>query len=202
MTSGSPLALTVLALLHYRPLHPYGIQQLVRRWGKDQVVNVAQRTTLYRTIERLEGGGLIRAVEVNRHQGYPERTIYEVTDRGRATAREWMRNMLAVPRNEYPSFPAAVSNMLLLERSAMVEALSARSAALRALVDQTAGELRAAKRVGAPRITSLETELSLTTMRAELRWVDQVVSDLESGRLDWDMAELQSLAERVSAVGE
>jgi hypothetical protein len=37
----SPLALTVLALLHYQPLHPYGIQRLIKQWGKDQVVNVS-----------------------------------------------------------------------------------------------------------------------------------------------------------------
>ena len=48
----SPLALTVLALLHYQPLHPYGIQRLIKQWGKDQVVNVEQRTSLYRTIEQ------------------------------------------------------------------------------------------------------------------------------------------------------
>src|SRR5215510_9544434 len=50
---GSPLALTVLALLHYRPLHPYGVQRLIQQWGKDQVVNVGQRASLYRTIDRL-----------------------------------------------------------------------------------------------------------------------------------------------------
>ena len=55
----SPLALTVLGMLHTRPLHPYGIQRLIKQWGKDQVVNVGQRTALYRTIERLEDGGLI-----------------------------------------------------------------------------------------------------------------------------------------------
>ena len=41
----SPLALTVLGMLHTRPLHPYGIQRLIKQWGKDQVVNVGQRTT-------------------------------------------------------------------------------------------------------------------------------------------------------------
>src|SRR5690348_17934738 len=59
----SPLALTVLALLHYQPLHPYGIQRLIKQWGKDQVVNVEQRTSLYRTIERLLAAGLIAVRE-------------------------------------------------------------------------------------------------------------------------------------------
>jgi len=51
------LALTVLALLQYKPLHPYGIQRLIKQWGKDQVVNVSQRASLYRVIERLEEAG-------------------------------------------------------------------------------------------------------------------------------------------------
>src|SRR5215468_1035675 len=59
----SPLALTVLALLHYQPLHPYGIQRLIKQWGKDQVVNVEQRTSLYRTIERLLAAGLITVTD-------------------------------------------------------------------------------------------------------------------------------------------
>ena len=62
----SPLALTVLALLHYQPLHPYGIQRLIKQWGKDQVVNVEQRTSLYRTIERLLAAGLIAVRETGR----------------------------------------------------------------------------------------------------------------------------------------
>ena len=68
----SPLALTVLALLHYQPLHPYGIQRLIKQWGKDQVVNVEQRTSLYRTIERLLAAGLITVRETERDPRYPE----------------------------------------------------------------------------------------------------------------------------------
>jgi DNA-binding PadR family transcriptional regulator len=200
-TRSSPLALTVLSLLHYRPLHPYGVQQLVRRWGKDEVVNVAQRTTLYRTIERLEKDGLIRTAEVNRNHRYPERTIYEVTDLGRKTAREWMLTMLAVPKAEYPEFPAALSNLLLLDRAEMVEALSARRDALQKLTDEAARSVKSAKRVGLPRITSLETEYSLAMHLAELKWVGQLVRDLESGSLDWDDEELRAIAEHLTTAG-
>ncbi|MEV6537094.1 helix-turn-helix transcriptional regulator, partial [Streptomyces sp. NPDC051639] len=105
----SPLALTVLALLHYKPLHPYGIQRLVKDWGKEQVVNVRQRASLYRTIERLNGDGLITVRETGRDQQYPERTVYEVTDAGRETARAWLEEMLSAPKEEFPEFPAALS---------------------------------------------------------------------------------------------
>src|SRR5579872_6279626 len=108
----SPLALTVLGMLHPQPLHPYGIQRLIKQWGKDQVVNVGQRTSLYRTIERLQAAGLVRVADTERDHQYPERTVYEITDAGRAATREWLEEMLAVPKNDFPEFPVALSHVL------------------------------------------------------------------------------------------
>ena len=115
----------MLALLHYQPLHPYGIQRLIKQWGKDQVVNVEQRTSLYRTIERLLAAGLIAVRETGRDPRYPERTVYEVTEAGRQTARRWLEEMLAEPRQEYPEFPAALSHVLMLEPAELAEVLRA-----------------------------------------------------------------------------
>src|SRR2546430_10550533 len=89
----SPLALTVLALLHAQPLHPYGIQRLIKQWGKDVVVNVGQRASLYRTIDRLRDSGLITVRETSRDQLYPERTVYQLTDAGRTVTRHWLEEM-------------------------------------------------------------------------------------------------------------
>ena len=35
------------------PLHPYAMQRRMKFWGKDKVVDVSQRATLYKAIERL-----------------------------------------------------------------------------------------------------------------------------------------------------
>ena len=110
----SPLGLTVLGMLHTQPLHPYGIQRLIRQWGKDQVVNVGQRASLYRTIERLRAAGLVSVAETERDHQYPERTVYKITDAGRAATREWLEEMLAVPRHEFPEFPVALSHVMML----------------------------------------------------------------------------------------
>ena len=72
------------------------------------MVNVGQRTSLYRTIERLEESGLVAVLATGRDQQYPERTVYEITDAGRAVTREWLAEMLAVPKSEFPEFPAAL----------------------------------------------------------------------------------------------
>ncbi|TDU03219.1 PadR family transcriptional regulator [Streptomyces sp. 846.5] len=190
----SPLALTVLSLLSYKPLHPYGVQRLIKQWGKDQVVNVGQRTGLYRTIDRLLAAGLIAVRETGRDQQYPERTVYEITDEGRATARAWLIEMLRTPKQEFPEFPAALSQLLLLEPAEMLAALDDRrdrlAASLRAM-DATAAT-EAAR--GLPRITMLESEYLQAVTAAELTWLDGVVDDLRSGRLVWSVEQLMAFA--------
>ncbi|QRX95440.1 PadR family transcriptional regulator [Streptomyces noursei] len=187
----SPLGLTVLTLLHHRPLHPYGIQQLLKEWGKEQVVNVGQRAGLYRTIERLQTGGLITVRHTERDQQYPERTVYEVTDEGRAVTRQWLEQMLAVPKAEFPVFPAALSNMLMLspdEVAPILERRRKRLAAQRAELERQ----NAAAPAGLPRITLIENEYLLAVVGAEERWLQGVLDDLRDGSLTWSPEMLEA----------
>jgi DNA-binding PadR family transcriptional regulator len=192
----SPLALTVLALLQYQPLHPYGIQRLIKQWGKDQVVNVEQRTSLYRTIERLLTAGLIAVRETERDPRYPERTVYELTDAGRLTARRWLEEMLAEPRQEYPEFPAALSHGLMLEPAELAEVLDRRAQRLAEMLAALDANAAAEAGHGLLRIAMLETEYQRAVLAAEARWVARVVGELRSGELTWSAEELLASAGR------
>ncbi|WP_377272551.1 PadR family transcriptional regulator [Peterkaempfera sp. SMS 1(5)a] len=195
----SPLALTVLCLLIYRPLHPYGIQRLIKQWGKDQVVNVSQRASLYRTIERLHSAGLIAVRETGRDQLYPERTVYELTAAGRETAHAWMLEMLSTPRQEYPEFPAALSYLMLLAPEEIAEALGRRADALERSLASAEAAQQMHRQSGLPRITSLEDEYLHAVASAELRWIRSVLTDLREGRLDWSPEQLLAYAAGVEA---
>lgn len=93
----SPVALAILALLEEEPMHPYRMQQLLKERGKDEVINVRQRTSIYQTIDRLLRDGLIAVRETLKEPGKPDRTVYESTEDGRKLFREWLRDMLSVP---------------------------------------------------------------------------------------------------------
>ncbi|GAA3425429.1 PadR family transcriptional regulator [Streptosporangium sandarakinum] len=189
---GSPLALTVLALLHHKPLHPYGMQRLIKQWGKDQVVNVGQRTGLYRAIDRLHAAGLIAVRETGRDQQYPERTVYEVTDAGRRVAKQWLCDMLAVPKQEFPQFPAALSHLLMLTPQEALDALGRRADALAATLEGYEAALE--READLPRITMLETEYLRAVTAAEAAWLRTVLDDLREGRLPWSLEILAAVA--------
>ena len=133
----SALALAILGLLEDGPLHPYGMQQLIKRWHKDEVINVGQRATLYKVINRLTDAGLIKPSGITRDHLYPERTSYELTDAGRATRQQWMAEVLSTPRNEFPEFPAGLSFIPLLTPESAHELLDSPTTALGATAGRT-----------------------------------------------------------------
>jgi len=189
----SPLGLAVLSMLVPGPLHPYGIQRLLRHWGKDEVINVGQRANLYKTINRLHEAGLIAVRQTERDQQYPERTVYELTSEGRGKAPEWLAEMLATVRSEFPPFPAALSFAMGLPPEQVQEALERRAAVLREslarieqVLDRYSGTL--------PRVTLLDDEYRRAVIAAELAWIDGVVEDLRTGALAWSEEELTRVA--------
>ncbi len=189
----SPLAVAVLSMLVPGPLHPYGIQRLIKHWDKDKVVNVGQRANLYKTIRRLHEAGLIAVRQTERDQQYPERTVYELTEDGRRQAPVWLADMLATVRNEFPRFPAALSFAMLLPPGQVMAGLEQRAAALR---EDLAGIEQALDTVpgNLPRVTLLDDEYRRAVVAAELAWIDGLLEDLRTGALTWDREQIAAAA--------
>jgi DNA-binding PadR family transcriptional regulator len=188
----SAIALATLTMLYEEPMHPYRMQQLIKERGKDEVINVTQRASLYQTINRLEREGLIAAQSVSRDENRPERTVYEPTDAGRQTMVDWMHQILSTPSPEFPDFPAALSVLAVLTPKDARQQLERRVAALEP-------ELKRLNRILAqtsflPRLFLLEMELLRANCATELKWVRSVVEDLRSGKLTWSEKWLRKMA--------
>jgi DNA-binding PadR family transcriptional regulator len=196
----TPLALAVLGLLSEAPMHPYRMLRLLKERGKDEVVNVSQRKSVYQMIDRLERIGLIRVKATAKDENRPERTVYELTDEGVSTARNWETRMLSTPGDEYPSFPAALAFLPLLEPDEALAALNARAEAIEAELTRfdkaLAGDWREV-----PRLFLLEIDYLQTALRTELDWVRKVVEELAGGSLTWDGGRLRAEAAARDAAG-
>ena len=188
----SPLGLIVLWLLVDGPKHVYGMQKLLEEQGKDRVVNVRARASLYQALERLARMGLVEVRETSRREGYPERVVYGITAAGRDAARDWLREMLATTSGEYPDFVAAVSVLFGLAPDDAREQLERRAERLAAELAATEAQLEG--NPGLPRLFLLEEEYRRAVLRAELGWLRGVIADLRGGRLTWSEEWLREVA--------
>jgi DNA-binding PadR family transcriptional regulator len=188
----SSLGLIVLWLLVEGPMHVYRMQKLLEQYGKDRVVNVRSRASLYQTIERLVRLGLVEVRETVRTEGHPDRILYAITDAGRETATEWLREMLRTTGGEYPEFIAAVSMLFGLAPDDARAQLELRAERLAAALADAESELAAHPEL--PRLFLLEEEYRRAVLEAELSWVRGVIADLREGRLTWSEQWLRGLA--------
>lgn len=189
----SALALTVLWQLMSEPMHVYRMQKLFEAQGKDRVVNVRARASIYQTIERLQRHGLVEVSQTTRVEGYPDRVEYAITDAGREVARQWLREMLRGTDGEYPEFIAALSSLFGLEPQEARSELELRAEQLAAALAETESVLTDAP-AGLPRLFLLEEEYRQALLRAELAWLDGVIADLREGRLTWTEEWLHEIA--------
>src|SRR5947209_9866795 len=105
---GNLLALAVLSYLVQRPMHPYELGRTLRDNGDARSIKF-NHGSLYMVVQQLARAGFITERETSREGQRPERTVYALTDEGRAELRDWLLELVGEPQHEYPSFVAALS---------------------------------------------------------------------------------------------
>ncbi|GAA3601281.1 PadR family transcriptional regulator [Nonomuraea rosea] len=176
---GNLLALAVLSALAQQPMHPYEIATALRGWGKDQDMDI-KWGSLYTVVRNMDKHGLIAAVESVREGRRPERTVYRITDAGRAELVDWARELVSTPVKEQPRFRAGLSVLAVLHpdeaRGLLRQRLDAVEAAIEAARDTLAGHLREV-----PRLFLVEAEYDLALQEAEAAWIRSLLTELDSG---------------------
>jgi DNA-binding PadR family transcriptional regulator len=132
----NPLALAVLAWLVMEPMHPYELGRRLQETGQDKQIKY-NRSSLYMVMEQLAKAGFIAAQQTVRDTQRPERTVYALTDAGRSELYDWMRELVAEPRHEYPHFGVALSLLSVLAPLEAAELLTRRRSVLDAEIDAT-----------------------------------------------------------------
>ena len=179
----SPLALSILELLHERPMHPYELAATMRARHHDEFVRL-NFGSLYHTVEVLERNGWVVPSEREKEGRRPERTIYRVSDAGRDVLQRAVSDILANPRREYLHFSAGLMFMHHLSAEAAVQRLEERSQALLKVItklSQILDEVQASH----TRLSVIELEHKIAVLKAERAWVDKIAKEIADGKLEW-----------------
>ena len=130
-------------------------------------------------VEQLRKAGFITEHKTVRDTQRPERTIYNITDDGRDELYDWMRALVAHPREEYPHFGVALSLLAVLSPSDSAELLSRRLVALTQQTEATRRVLRTRRR--GRRVVGVlgRREYRLALLEAERRFVTNLIESLK-----------------------
>ena len=181
-TDLSPLGICVLGLAAERPMHPYEMLLLIAQRREERLVKV-RPGTLYHTVSRLNSAGLLQQVGTDRDGNRPERTVYRITDAGRARLADRLRNMLATPAAEYPAFPLAIAEAHNLSREEVAQLLHRRRDTLADNLTELSDALTEAADRDVPRQYLLDAEYTAALLRTQIDWIDRLRAELPD--LEW-----------------
>jgi len=176
----NPLALAVLAMLMSGPMHPYQIARLLKHRGKDDSIKI-RYGSLYTVVQDLESRGFVAAQGTARAGHRPERTVYRLTDDGRAELEDRLRELISEPVKEYPIFTSVLSLVAVIHPDELAGLLAERLQSLEIEIAATTGIIDHAVGHRLPRLFLLETEYGLAMKRAEAEWVRGLMRELADG---------------------
>jgi DNA-binding PadR family transcriptional regulator len=183
-SSLTALGVAALALLVERPMHPYEMYQTLVQRSEERVVKV-RPGSLYHTVDRLAASGLVRATGTEREGNRPERTTYEITERGSLALSERVAEILGTPVNEYPEFPLALGEAHNLPVESVIQLLKNRVSLIRADIADLDDGIRSIQAKQLPRKYWLNVQYTRALSDVEASWLESLIHDLESGGISW-----------------
>ncbi|HYE52735.1 MAG TPA: PadR family transcriptional regulator [Azospirillaceae bacterium] len=178
--------LIILGVLHRGDFHPYEIRRRIQAGMVDRLMEL-DTGTLYYAVKQLAKDGCIEVRGEERVARGGSRTIYGLTDRGRARFRELMLERFADPGHpKHPYYPALLF-LGLVELDGFAELIQAR-------IDACRTGLAALRMLGAHLEGVLGTgnryilEHAIEHGEVEARWLERLRDDVAAGRVrDSDM---------------
>jgi len=179
---GNLLALSLLSLLAQRPMYPYEMAQTLRARGKDQNFPI-NWGSLYTVVANLAKNEFIEEAGTVREGKQPERTTYQITERGLAELRDWLTELLTVPEDERGGFVTALSEAGILPPDEVIGLLTTRLSTLdKANAHQQTDLRQWMERL--PRILLVEAEYQLAMRVAQSHWLRGLLTELVEGTID------------------
>jgi DNA-binding PadR family transcriptional regulator len=178
---GNLLGLYLLSLLAQRPMYPYEMAQTLRYRGKDKTFPI-NWGSLYTVVANLAKYGFIEEAGTVREGRQPERTTYQITERGAAELRDWLTELLSVPEDERNGFVVALSEAGILPPDEVIELLTTRLATLDKANAAEQADLKQWVEM-LPRVLLIEAEYQLAMRVAQSKWLRGLLTELVEGTI-------------------
>lgn len=180
---GNLMALAVLRYLEREPMHAYEIARSLHESGDARSIKV-KHGSLYMVVQQLVRAGFIVEQETTRSGRRPERTVYALTETGRQEGRDWLRQLIEEPEQEYPQFVAGLSLIDALPRHEVADLLRRRLGRLEDRRAEARNVVATAAMSEPGRFSAVQEEYRLAMLDAESTFVARVVERLHGARME------------------
>jgi DNA-binding PadR family transcriptional regulator len=181
----NPLALAALSYLTRGPMHPYDLVRTLRANGDARSVKFTSASAVYMVIDQLARAGFVEERETARAGRRPEHTTYALTEAGYREWHDWLRDLIAEPRYEYPQFVVGLSLMAALPPGEAAGLLRQRKESVTRLRAEARAGIDKALADGLPPLFLADEEYRLALLDAEDGYIDGLIRQITDPETGW-----------------
>jgi len=177
----STTRLLVLGVVRiFQPVHGYDVRRELISWHVEEWAQIAPGS-IYSALKTLTKEGMIETAGKNQVGGKPERTLYEITQRGEHEMSELLRETLWQWKMPTDPLIAALSLMAFIKRDELIAGLEARQALITGGVLHSEYAINSIDDVETPAHVREMLRLINARVAAELAWSKAFVERLRNG---------------------
>ncbi len=172
--------LVILGLLRERPLYGYEIKHIIEDHMGDWT-NIAFGS-IYFALRKLSEEGFVEKIATEQEGGRPSRSVYQITETGRAEFARLLREVWSEVERHYFTFDIGLFFSTALPVEERVEHLRDRVRQLEEIIQHVRAHMaEQLADVHVPRLARAVFEHSLVHFQAELDWTSGLLEAAEQG---------------------
>lgn len=176
----SAARILILGVLHYQsPAHGYEIRRELESWRAEQWAHIAYGS-IYFALNKMAEEGLVETVSTDQVGKRPARTLYTITDGGKAEFDRLLRDYWWDRKPFIDPFQVALTFMNRMPHDELLRALRFRRDHLRAFLTAFGPRVISTEM---PRHIAENFRLATAHEEVELRWIEEAIEKVERGEL-------------------
>jgi len=180
----SSIRLLILGVLSRKqPIHGYEIRRELELWKADRWANIAYGS-IYSALNKMAEEGLIEPAHIEHNDKQTARTVYTITERGKAEFERLLRQYWWELKPTIDPFQIALSFMDDLPASELQDALRHRADQLHTFIlTLNHAKTEETRTTQNSRLISESTRLMIAHGETELRWIEEALDKIGRGEL-------------------
>ena len=175
--------LVILGFLKDRPLYGYELKQEIEKHMGDWT-SIAFGS-IYFALNKMAKEGLVKKAATEQEGSRPSRTIYEITESGRAEFEKLLHQVWYADDRQYYDFDIGLFFLHSLPREEVHKAMKERISGLEKTLQYLhLHEEKQFENPNVPRLAEAIFSHTAAHLQAELEWMQQVLKNLKAGIYD------------------
>jgi len=173
----SDIEAAILGLLYEEPQYGYQLEKTIEGWGMRNWTQIGF-SSIYYVLKKLEKKVLVKS-RLEKVEGKPSRKVFTITELGRHTMKEKVRDLLSWNKKLISPFDLGIAYLNCLEPQEVIECLENYTESAKGRINFLESSVKMQEELGAPYYVVALFSRPLEHLKTEIKWVEQFIEKIK-----------------------